>query len=150
MIQMTNLSSYDDDAIHLHKSNEIETLDLITTPLNPLTILVVEDASNGFIKKKITIGELESGISDLDAIHLHKDNEISTLEPAPIIFDHTSLVVIEDAADNYSKHDKIVNRNRPEFRFAADFKTGKFSSIKLEPLILLLNPKVIRFLKVKK
>jgi len=88
----------DTDAIHKSTANEISSLLLKVSP-SGADIIVIEDASVGFIKKKITLSTLPT---DPTAVHSNVANEISALsdKAVPVA---TDLFLIEDSATGFTK-----------------------------------------------
>ena len=98
-----NLTAGDTDvnAIHKNAAAEISTLAEVT-PVSA-DLLIIEDFSDSYNKKKVQIGNLPGGSgTDVNAIHKNVAAEISTIteKVTPVSAD---LLIIEDSADSNSK-----------------------------------------------
>ncbi|MBW2675548.1 MAG: hypothetical protein JRD89_19415, partial [Deltaproteobacteria bacterium] len=90
----------DTTALHKATAAEISAMSEIDSA-SSLDVLVIEDASDSFNKKKLPVSKFPGG-TDPNAIHDNVDAEISPLSDigSPAAAD---VLIIEDASDSYSK-----------------------------------------------
>jgi hypothetical protein len=101
MINISTKGSYDQAAIHLNKADEINTLNLLPSLIG-VELLVIEDPTDGFKKKKVTTASIAGATTDSNAIHKHIPSEIIGIDEK-LIADNDDVLLIEDTHDSNNK-----------------------------------------------
>ena len=100
-IQISSLpTGSDTDAIHDNVAGEINAIASEMTSPASTDVIIIEDASDSFNKKKLAVSNFPGGV-DVSAIHKTTPNEIANMDEVPP--DGADQLVTEDWSDGWNK-----------------------------------------------
>jgi len=100
MIEIVNGGSFDEDAVHLHRSNEISILDEASIPLDNSSWMIIEDPRAGFLKRKVSLTNLLN--ANPVTLSLDVGQQFGEI-PEKITLNGLDHLLIEDSEDNFAK-----------------------------------------------
>jgi len=100
MIEIVNGGSFDEDAVHLHRSNEISILDEASIPLDNSSWMIIEDPRVGFLKRKVSLTNLLN--ANPVTLSLDVGQQFGEI-PEKTTLNGLDHLLIEDSEDNFAK-----------------------------------------------